>query len=141
MKFGTGNAWARRRIANPLDTGSIPARASILRSRLTAPPSLRGYWPRQFWYWLGVRAAWWAAWRGAGGYRSFASGLVDTLALLGAAQLHDSPANAYQRQKAALAESAVIERDRYKAEMVRARQELSKIKRKLPADDTKEPKK
>lgn len=128
MSIGTGSAWVRRRSANPLDTGSIPARASILRTRLDGPPSLKGFWPFQWRYWLGLRLAWWAIDR-ADGYRSFSDGLVYPIALAGAAERYDRDDARRMRELASRTANAEKQRDKFKADAIDARMELSKLKR------------
>lgn len=125
---GTGTGWVQRWFAKPFDKGSIPSRASKLRTRLSGPPPLSGYWPRQWRYWLGLRLAWWAIDR-SDGFRSFAAGLVYPLALAGAAERHDSPDAVRARDLAAATRKAEQERDKFKADAIEARKALSQLKR------------
>lgn len=129
MSIGTGSAWVRRWFAKPLDTGSIPARASSVIDRLGGPPPLRGYWPRQWRFWLGLRVAWWALLK-PDDLRSFASGLIYPIETAGAAKVYDSELYARYKKMAVRAEQAEKQCEKFKAEAIAARKDLSRMKRK-----------
>lgn len=121
--FDTGLAWALRRIANPLDQGSIPSRVSIYMDRYQATCTR---------YALGACVAdWLIAWRGRG---AFASGFNSVMARAAASRAAAWPPSSYRLHTLCLHHhtghvAAATERSEMRDKLIAAQKELSALKR------------